>query len=210
MDTTIKVEPHGLLIEAGQCFMFLLWSETVMRDFVVLQEGGEEMRKRYSEAFGKEPHPTDFTYERLKLGESDFSKVKHRYLSHWPQWRNNRSIWDTIERVVFWRNALGHANVQPFREHLLFTPRSWKTFNNHFKCHLCLQYHKDCNCVFENISNPKSFAIRDETLQSIYADIRAIDISCFHPTSELLNIEYRGVAWPTNSGGYMIKKNHRK
>ena len=38
-----SVEPDELLIDAGECFMFLLWSETVMRDIVVLKEGGEEV-----------------------------------------------------------------------------------------------------------------------------------------------------------------------
>ena len=52
-----SVEPDELLIDAGECFMFLLWSETVMRDIVVLKEGGEDMRRRYSEAFGSDLTP---------------------------------------------------------------------------------------------------------------------------------------------------------
>ena len=210
MDTGLTVEPDNFLVEAGQCFMYLLWSETVMRDLVALEDGGEDMRRRYSEAFGKKPHPTDFTYKRLKLGELDFSNIKDRCLNLWPQWENDREVWDAIERVVFFRNALGHANVQPFRGYLLFTPRSWNIFDNHSKCGQCFEYHKDCKCVSKNLSNPRSVIVRSETLDAIYADIQTVDVECFHPTSELLNIEYRGVAWPTTDGDYMIKVNNRK
>ena len=71
-----SVEPDRLLIAAGECFMHLLWIETVMRDLVVLREGGENMRRRYSAAFGKDPHPSDFSTRRMELGTRDFGVVK--------------------------------------------------------------------------------------------------------------------------------------
>lgn len=119
-----KVESEEFLIEAGQCFMYLLWSETVMRDFVALKEGGDDMCRRYSQAFGKTPHPRDFSRLRLELGKLDFSVIKERYLGHWSKWKNSREIRDAIERVVLWHNGLGHANVQPFRGSLLYTPKA--------------------------------------------------------------------------------------
>ena len=161
MDANI-VEPEEFLIEAGQCFMFLLWSETVMRDFVVLKEGGEEMRRRYSDAFGKKPHPSDFSRRRLELGRLDFAVIKDRFLRHWPEWKAHREIWDAIERVVIWRNGLGHANVQPFRGHLLYTPNevSWKRIREYMRCHKCYRYHKDCDCIHEGLAEPYSMIVK--------------------------------------------------
>ena len=73
-----SVESDELLVAAGECFMFLLWSETSMCDLVVLKEGGEGMRRRYSRAYGKEPHPSDFSRRRLELGMKDFTEIKDR------------------------------------------------------------------------------------------------------------------------------------
>ena len=84
--TINSIEPDEFLGAAGECFMFLLWSETVMCDLVVLKEGDESMRRRYSRAFGNEPHPRDFSHQRLELGRSDFRVIKDRFLSLWPEW----------------------------------------------------------------------------------------------------------------------------
>ena len=205
-----SVEPDKFLIKAGECFMFLLWSETVMCDFVVLKEGGEDMRRRYSDAFGKESHPGDFSRERLKLGGRDFSEIKDCFLRHWPAWKDNREIRDAIERVVMWRNGLGHANVQPFRGHLLYTPNeaSWNRIREYMKCHKCYRYLKDCDCIHEGLAEPHSLIIEQETLRTIYQDIRTLDVDCFYPTAMSLNVEYRGIAWPTEDGTYNLKENH--
>ena len=114
-----SAEPDRLLIVAGECFMHLLWVETVMRDLMVLREGREDMRRRYSMAFGRESHPSDFSRKRMELGTRDFGFVKEQFLEYWPEWRDDWEVHDAIERVAIWRNALGHANVQPFREFLL-------------------------------------------------------------------------------------------
>ena len=205
-----SVEPDELLIDAGECFMFLLWSETVMRDIVVLKEGGEDMCRRYSEAFGRGPHPRDFSRNRMELGTLDFGVIKDRYLGHWPKWKDQEEIRDAIERVVIWRNGLGHANVQPFREHLLYTPNetSWKRIREYMRCHKCYRYHKDCDCIHDDLAEPHSMIVKQQTLRTIYQDIRTVDVDCFYPTAMSLNIEYRGVAWPTEYGTYVLKENH--
>ncbi len=209
--TNWKVEPDEFMLAAGQCFMYLLWCETVMRDFVVLREGGADMRRRYSEALGKQPHPSDFSRRRMEMGKHDLVCVKDRYLALWPELRDDPETLDTIERIVVWRNALGHANVQPFRGSLLYTPRgdnAWERIRNHTRCADCFQYHKDCTCQPEDLADPPSILIREETLQAIYDDIRAADIECFFPVAVHMNIEYRGIAWPMPDGEFLIVENH--
>ncbi len=71
-----NVESDEFLIAAGECFMYLLWSETAMCDLVVLKEGDEGMRRRYSSAFGQDPHPSDFSRSRLELGIKNFKVIK--------------------------------------------------------------------------------------------------------------------------------------
>ena len=204
------VEPDELLIGAGECFMFLLWSETVMRDLVVLKEGSEKVRRQYSEAFGKGPHPSDFAKRRLELGRLEFSSIKDRFLCHWPEWKDNREVRDALERVVVWRNGLGHANVQPFRGHLLYTPTeaSWKRIRSFMRCGDCYRYLKDCSCPHENLAEPHSVVIRRETLLTIYLDLRTLDERCFYPSARSLDVEYRGVAWPTEDGAYTQIEHH--
>ena len=203
-----RIEQDELLLAAGECFMFLLWVETAMCDLVVLKEGDAGMRRRYSRAYGKAPHPSDFTHGRLELGMKDFTEIKGRFLSHWPQWKDQREVWDAIERVVIWRNGLGHANVQPFRAHLLYTPTeaSWKRICDYMRCHRCYSYHKDCSCCHENLAEPHSIVVNDDTLQTIYEDIRTVDVECLYPTAVLLNVAYRGVAWPIDKATYMAKE----
>ena len=205
-----SVKPDDLLMRAGECFMFLLWSETAMSDLVVLREGGEDMCRQYSKAFGKAPHPRDFSRRRLELGSLSFNTIKTRFLDHSPQWKDDRDIRNAIERIVIWRNGLGHANVQPFRGHLLYTPNkaSWNQIRKYTRCHKCYRYHKHCDCRYEDIAEPYSITIRHQTLQTIYADIRTIDVECYYRTAMSLDVEYRGVAWPKGDGTYVLKENH--
>ena len=206
-----KIEPYELLIEAGECFMFLLWSETVMRDLVVLKEGGDDMRRRYSETFGNKPHPSDFSKKRLELGRLELTEVKKKFLCHWPEWNNQVNVKEAIERLVIWRNALGHANVQPFRAHLLYTPNdaSLNRINTYMKCHKCYNYYIDCNCLHTDLAEPTTLIVDSSTLDTIYTDIRTLDLNCFYLTAQALNVEYLGVAWATFNGQYDFKEHHR-
>ena len=208
--TAKNVTPDEPLSVAGECFMFLLWSETAMCDLVVLKEGNEGMRRRYSRAFGKEPHPSDFSRGRLELGMKDFTVIKDRFLFHWPQWKDRREVRDAIDRVVIWRNGLGHANVQPFRGHLLYTPTeaSWERIRNYMRCHQCYKYHRDCGCHHEDLAEPHSVIIKDETIQTNYEDIRTVDVEGLYPTAASLDVEYRGIAWLTEDGKYILKEHH--
>lgn len=205
-----SVEPDRLLIAAGECFMHLLWIETVMRDLVVLREGGENMRRRYSAAFGKDPHPSDFSTRRMELGTRDFGVVKGQFLEYWPEWRDDAEVHDAIERVVIWRNALGHANVQPFREFLLYTPAdsAWKRIQRYTRCHKCFRYLVDCGCDHDDVAEPHSMTVRLRTLQTIYLDIRTVDVSCFYPVAVSMDVAYQGFGWLTGDGGYLVRE-HR-
>ena len=207
-----KVEPYPLIIDAGECFMYLQWCETVMLDFVVLKEGGDDMCRRYSAAFGKGPHPSDFTRARLELGKLDFGDVKDRFVEYWPAVTQQPDVKDAIERVVLWRNALGHVNVQAFRAHLLYTPteRTLRRMEAVFRCHQCLDYLENCVCPEdEDAAEPISLAITRDVIDTIYNDITLVDLRCFYPVAALLDVEYRGVAWPVPGGGYVFKEHHR-
>ena len=206
-----KVEPDPLMIAAGECFMFLQWCETMMLDFVVLKEGGDDMRCRYSAAYGKEPHPSDFTDERLKLGQWDFGQIKERFFVYWPELVQQREVRDAIERVVLWRNALGHVNVQQFRSHLLYTPKdsTWSKMKNFFKCYKCLKYWVSCECHAEDQAVPSTIAITSDYIDTIYNDIQLVDLNCLYRVAKLLNVNYMGVAWPVPGGGF-IHMEHRR
>ena len=146
------------------------------------------------------------------MGKRDFAAVKERYWALWPELRGDPEVIDAVERVVIWRNALGHANVQPFRGYLLYTPKDgvWERIRNHTRCSRCYQYHKDCDCHQEDLADPPSIIVREETLEAIYEDIYIADVQCFFPTAECMNVEYRGMAWPMPSGGFLIKENHAR
>ena len=207
-----KVKPYPLLIDAGQCFMYLQWCETVMLDFIVLKEGGDDMCCRYSAAFSKESLPSDFTRARLELGKSDFGDVKERFVKDWPEITQQPEVEDAIERVVLWRNALGHVNVQAFRAHLLYTPtdRTMRKMLSVFRCHNCLEYLETCQCPDdEDRAEPFSLSITHEVIDTIYNDIELVDLLCFYPVASVLNAEYRGVAWPTLGGEYIFREHHR-
>ena len=204
------VESDRLLIAAGGCFMHLLWVETAMRDLVVLREGGEDMRRRYSAAFGKELHPSDFARRRMDLGTRDFGFVKERFLDYWLEWRDDGDVHDAIERVVIWRNALGHANIQPFRKFLLYTPAdfAWKRIQNYTRCYRCFKYLVECDCANDDVAEPRTIVIRQETLQTIYLDIHTVDVACFYHAAVSMDVAYRGFGWPTETGGYLIKEHN--
>ncbi len=191
--------------------MFLLWAETTMRDLIVLKEGGEEMRMRYSESFGNKTHPADFARSRLEIGKLDFGKVKERFLNEWPDWRNHREVNDAIERIVIWRNALGHANVQPFRGYLLYTPpnKSMRKIDRYTRCDKCYKFHECCNCHREHIAEPYSLVVDTDAIKTIFQDIRTVDIHCLYPTAVYLNVDYRGIAWMQEDRQYLIKENRR-
>ncbi|MXZ90520.1 MAG: hypothetical protein F4W95_10580 [Chloroflexi bacterium] len=206
-----NVVPDELLSVAGECFMFLLWVETAMVDLVVLKEGDEEMRRRHSGALlSRKPYPIDFSRRRMELGMKDFALVKDRFMSHWPRWKQHSEISDAIERVVIWRNGLGHANVQPFRGYLLYTPTeaSWQRIRNYTRCPQCFKYYKDCVCHHEDLAEPYTIKIDDKTIQTIHEDIRTVDVGCLYPTAVSLDVAYRGIAWPTEGGEYILKEHH--
>ena len=190
--------------------MFLLWAETAMRDLVVLGEGDASLRRRYSQAVGQEPHPRDFSRRRMELGRKSFGSIKERFLSLWPQWKTPGEIRDAIERVVIWRNVLGHANVQPFRGHLLYTPTeaSWKRMSEYMRCYRCHDYHKNCGCEPQDHADPLSVMVKDETLETIYEDLYTVDVECFYHAAVSIDVAYRGVAWPSEDGEHEIKE-HR-
>ena len=181
--------------------MFLCWVESTMRDFVVLNNGTKDMRDRYSKAFGKGNHPSDFARERLNLGTSTFATIKDIFLSIWPKWKTQNDVYEAIERAVIWRNAFAHAQIQVFRPFLLYTPNehSWKKIERFTRCHKCLKYHKDCQCPTEGLTNPNTITIRcldDVFLRNLYSDIGTIDLQCFRDTAQTLSVPYNGIAWP--------------
>ena len=190
--------------------MFLCWAESTMRDFLALQGGGKEMRLRYNAAYGRTNHPPDFARTRLELSRHTFGTVKNMFLDNWSEWKDNREIRGAIERIVIYRNGFGHAQVQPFRDYLLYTPneKALSAIKKFTKCDQCFQYMKDCRCKRLDSAEPLSLIFRcldKHFLCQLYGDIRTVDVKCFLPTARCLVVEYQGIAWPTNDGHTLAK-----
>lgn len=206
----MKVEVDEHLISAGQCFFFLLSIESSMRDFVILADASDNMRSRYN-AMEDKKIPSEFSRSRRESYCLDFKIIKDKFLSRFPEWRSDRQILESIERVVIYRNGFAHSHVQPFREYLLYTPnqQTMRSIQEFTRCGDCMNYLKDCDCKRDNLAEPTTLVFRclDEFfLDQIYGDIKTIDQECFLPTARKLNIRYNGFAWPDESGGYEITK----
>ena len=200
-----RVETDNHLQSAGECFMFLCWVESTMRDLLVLHEGSCALRAKYNKAYGASNHPPEFARRRLEIGRLTFGRIKNEFLSAWPKWKADTEIHDAIERVVIYRNGFGHAQVQPFRQYLLYTPTTTalKAIREFMRCSKCLSRLKDCKCKHENATEPLSLVFRcveRNFLSQLYGDIRTVDEKCFLPTAKELDVAYQGVAWPENRG----------
>ena len=197
--TKISVEVDHLLLEAGQCFMYLLWVESTMCALMALREGGQAMVDRYNKAYGTASHPSEFSTRRLELKSLTFSKIRDRFFYLWPQWKRTSAVRESIERAVILRNAFSHAQVQPFRNYLLYNPTSWDSINRHMKCGICSNYLGDCDCSKVDLSEPRCLKLDLMVVDGAYKDIKAIDCDCLFPTSVDMGVEYRGIAWPNVS-----------
>ena len=147
-DPLVQVDPH--LIAAGQCFMFLSWVQSAMCNLLALDALGPESRARYNAAYKTNgPWPREFSIERLTLSRESFGSLKNRYLDKWPQWREH-DVHASIERGVLLRNAIGHAQVQPFRPYLLYVPEDekWGALEKYFTCQRCCLPLKTCTCEY--------------------------------------------------------------
>ncbi len=200
-----RVEADSHLQSAGECFMFLCWAESTMRDFLVLHEGSCDLRIEYNTAYGSSMHPPEFARRRLEAGRLSFGRIKNEFLSAWPQWKDDREIRDAIERVVIYRNGFGHAQVQPFRQYLLYTPTAiaLEAIREYMRCSICRSQLKNCKCNHEDVAEPLSLVFRcldSKFLVQFYGDIRTVDVKCFLPTAKELNVAYQGVAWPRGNG----------
>ena len=206
----MKVEIDQHLINAGECFMYLGWVENTMRNFLVLEQGGRDMRERYNESFGKEKLPLDFAQKRIEISVKTFGNIKIQFLDKWPEFKNDKKVRDSIERVVIYRNGIAHSNIQPLREFLLYLPSNstWNSMRVYVKCQDCRDYLMNCKCKDKDYSKPTTFVFRcsDEVFKgSLYGDIESIDTQCFHSIARKLGVHYTGIAWPKRNG-YKITK----
>ncbi len=204
-----SVEVDELLLAAGQCFMYLLWVESMMCDLMVLRKGGEEMRQRYNAAYGKTSHPSDFAAQRLEMKADTFGNIKDGFFELWPQWKDQDDVRESIERAVIFRNAFSHAQVQPFRPYLLYNPKksAWDSINRYCYCGKCLKRHGDCDCSTADLSEPRCLKLDQRYIDTTYDDIRTIDRDCFYPIAKDMGVEYRGIAWPTGHEGFSVAEN---
>ena len=181
-----------------------------MRDFVVLADCSEEIRKAYSHAYGNKDHPSDFALERLRRARFSFGRIKEQFVARWPDWIDTPRVHEAMERAVIYRNAFGHAQVQPFRPYLLYTPTesALKKISNFTRCAACRCFFKDCQCKRDDVAEPRTLVFRcldPGFLESFFGDIRSLDLECFLPTAKRLGIPYQGIAWPQKTG-YLIGK----
>ena len=110
-----------------------------MRDLLVLHEGDADLRTEYNKAYGSAAHPPEFARKRLELGQLTFGNLKNRFYSAWPHWKNDTEIHEAIERVVIYRNGFAHAQIQPFRQFLLYTPipAAMNKIQEYMRCSIC-------------------------------------------------------------------------
>ena len=216
MTAELKVQSDSNLQRAGECFMFLLWVESTMIDFLTLEAGDSVMRNGYNSAYRSgSAFPKDFATSRLELSRKTFEEVKGIFLKKWPQWKNDGEVHSAIERMVIFRNAIGHAQVQPFRPYLLYTPHGQKALDRiytYMHCAGCGQLLKNCGCKKkEDLASPRtmklSFSDR-KFVAGLYGDIRTVDGKCFFSTSKLLNVAYQGIAWPLPNGKFHLRRNN--
>ena len=190
--------------------MFLSWVQSAMCDLLALEALSPESRATYNAAHkANAPWPMDFSIKRLTLSKESFGTLKGWFLDKWPQWRTH-SVHASIERVVLLRNAIGHAQVQPLRPYLLYVPEDgkWAALEEYFRCERCHQLLKDCTCEH---ASPKALYLPCQEswfVQSLYENIRIVDMECLLPTAKLLSVEYQGCAWPTANGNYKVSR-HR-
>ena len=203
----LPVEVDQFLLEAGQCFMYLLWVESTMCNLMALREVGEEIIQQYNIRYGKDSHPSDFTKRRMALKANTFARIRDRFFDLWPQWKAQDYVRESIERAVILRNAFSHAQVQPFRNYLLYNPTNWDSINKHMKCGTCLKYHGDCDCPTIGLSEPRCLKLDLKVVNGTYDDIKTIDCDCLFPTAVDMGVEYRGIAWPNGNGGFEVAEN---
>ena len=201
--TKVAVEVDHFLSEAGECFMYLLWVESTMCDLITLQKGGQDMVGQYNKAYGNASHPSDFSTKRLELKSLSFSKIRDEFFCLWSQWKKN-AVRESIERVVILRNAFSHAQVQPFRNYLLYNPKYWNSIRTYMKCGRCSNYLRDCDCSKEDLSDPQCLKLDSGVVCGAYEDIKVIDCDCLCPTAADMGVKYRGIAWPSENGGFEV------
>jgi len=199
----ITVDDH--LLSAGQCFMFLCWVESAMRDLLVLHKGGREVRLKYNSAYGVTGHPREFSRKRMEMCRLSFGRIKNEFLAAWPRLKDDANTHDAIERVVIYRNGFGHAQIQPFRQYLLYTPTTsaLRAIQEFTRCPACLRRHKNCRCQREYIAEPVSLVFRcldGGFLSQLYGDIQTVDEQCLLPIAKEIDVAYQGVAWPKDDG----------
>ncbi|MDD9962272.1 MAG: hypothetical protein OXU70_09300 [Gammaproteobacteria bacterium] len=210
----INVEHDNHLRCAGECFMFLSWVQSTMCDLLALHGLGPERKKRYNAAHrAGASWPSDFSTRRMELSGRNFGSLKDEFLRTWPQWCDPPDVREALERVVIYRNGIAHAQIQPFRDYLLYTPSasSWKKIREYTRCHQCREFHKDCGCDKANQASPPSliFPFLDSRfLTSLYADVEMVDVNCFAPTAAALGVAYKGIAWPDAHRGYRLARVH--
>ena len=185
--------------------MFLSWAESAMRDLLVLGNANDDLRRSYNRAYGAQNHPVSFARARLELGRLSFGRIKNQFLCKWPEWKDKADIHEAIERIIIYRNGFGHAQVQPFRQYLLYTPSqsAIKSIREFMRCKICRERLKDCECKRDDMAEPLTLVFRcldREFLAQLYGDIRQVDQNCFLATARQLDVAYQGVAWPEGEG----------
>ena len=157
---------------------------------------------------GPAPFPSEFANQRLQLSKDSFGTTKNLFFERWPQWCDDQHVRGALERSVIFRNAIGHSQVQPFRNYLLYTPSrewEWRRINDYMHCGKCREPLKNCNCEQLNLASPRTLTLRcldGDFIRGLYGDIRTVDSQRFLRTAKLMDVAYRGIGWPTGRGGY--------
>ncbi len=166
-----------------------------------------EVDRFYGIEPGNDSHPSDFIKCRMALKENTSAKIRDKFFGLWPQWKNQSSACEYIERAVISRNAFSHEQVQPFRSYLFYNPTNWDLINKHMKRGTCFKYHDDCDCPTIDLSEPRCLKLDLRVVNGAYDDIRIVDCKCLFPTAVMLGVECRGIALPNGPEGFEIAEN---
>ena len=190
--------------------MFLCWIESQIRDFLALEECGKDVQLKYNKAYGKDKHPREFSKKRLELGKQSFNDIKKKFLIKWPEFGEEKEIRESLERIVIYRNGFAHAQIQSFREFLLYTPNksALGAIKKYMKCPKCSLPLINCKCEHAEQTEPLTIVFRcldERFISELDYDLQIVDQKCLYVLAKQMDIPYIGIAWQTKDGYNLCK-----
>lgn len=186
---------------AGRCFMYLLWLESRIKDFLCIRDAerrnDEVILREYNEM--RLTGRPSITYEKqvFKWARRTLGHAIKEFLGEWPEYERDRNVSHAFKIVEIHRNAFAHAYMGS-GDRLVFVP-SKKTRD----------LIRDTGLPIDDLGNP-DFALllpclHEPFIVSFYECIKTIDFACFKKVAKQLEVEsYAGTFddpnWPLTEG----------